>query len=93
MPALVKLPLERVVLALHRRRVHNQLAVDSLIAMSRPFIKFDIQFFPANISAMRWLSDYSERLPDLLAEWDGVFGPDLGPAALAQPKPGYLASF
>ena len=32
MPVLVKLPLERVVLAIHRRRVHNQLAIDSLLA-------------------------------------------------------------
>lgn len=72
MPGVVKLPLERVVLAIHRSRVHNQLAIDSLIALSRPFIKFDIQFFTTGIAGLRWLCDFSEHLPGLLAEWDAV---------------------
>ena len=75
MPALVQLPLERVVLTIGRRRVHNQLALDSLIALSRPFIKFDIQFFPAAVPGLHWLCDYSNRLPALLTEWDAVHGP------------------
>ena len=90
MPVLVKLPLERVVLAINRRRVHNQLAIDSLIAMSRPFIKFDIQFFSTAIPGLYWLSDYSDRMPALLAEWNAVHGPGL-PAAggLAEPTSFY----
>lgn len=89
MPTLVKLPLERVVLAISRRRVHNQLALDSLISMSRPFIRFDIQFFSAAVPGLHWLCDYSDRLPGLLREWDAVHGP--GPAASAggasEPRP------
>ena len=94
MPTLVKLPLERVVLVMHRRRVHNQLAIDSLIALSRPFIGFDIQFFAATVAGLHWITDYSERLPALLAEWNALHGPVLppgvgSPAALPAPSPVY----
>ena len=74
MPVLVNLPVERMVLAIHRRRVHNQLAIDSLIALFRPFIKFDIQFFSTATPGVHWLSDYSSRAPGLLAEWDAAHG-------------------
>lgn len=90
MPALVQSSLERLVLVIHRRRVHNQLAIDSLIALSRPSIKFDIQFFPTAVTGLHWLSDYSERLPALLAEWDGLHGPGLPtPGSFLAPRPTY----
>lgn len=91
MPGMVKLPLERVVLAINRRRVHNQLAIDSLIALSRPFITFDIQFFPTVLPGLHWVSDYSDRLPALLAEWDAVHGPTPPPTpgSLAEPPAFY----
>ena len=76
MPGIVKLPLERVVLINNRHRVHNQLAIESMIALVRPFIKFDIQFFPQAVAGMRWLSDFSPRLPALLAEWNAVHAPE-----------------
>lgn len=76
MPGIVKLPLERVVLINNRHRIHNQLAIDSMLALVRPFIKFDIQFFPNPSSGMRWLSDFSPRLPEVMAEWDAVHAPD-----------------
>ena len=79
MPVLVKLPLERV-----------QLAIDSLLALSRPFIKFDIQFFAASLPGLHWLSDYSDRLPALLAEWEARFGPAPLPlTGTAEPRPFY----
>lgn len=92
MPGLVKLPLERVVLAINRRRVHNQLAIDSLIALARPFIKFDIQFFQTSVPGLQWMCDYSDRLPALLAEWDALHGPTPPPVppGLAEPRPWYL---
>ena len=85
MPGVVKLPLERVVLVNHRRRVQNQLAIDSLISTVRPFIRFDIQFFPQAESGLQWLSDRSPRLPGMLAEWNALHGseaalPDAAPA-------------
>lgn len=91
MPVLVKLPVEQVVLAINRRRVHNQLALDSLIALSRPFIKFDIQFFPTAYPGLHWLTDYSARLPALLAEWDAVHGSalPLAPNNSAEPLAKY----
>ena len=86
MPVLVKLPLERVVLAINRRRVHNQLAIDSLIALFRPFIKFDIQFFSTATPGLHWLSDYSERIPGLLAEWEAVHGSDPVSGGVGEPR-------
>ena len=76
MPGIVRLPLERVVFINNRHRVHNQLAIESMLALVRPFIKFDIQFFPNAVSGMRWLGDFSPRLPEVMAEWNAVFAPN-----------------
>jgi hypothetical protein len=76
MPAVMKSQLERVVLVNHRRRVHNQLAIESLIAQAQPSIRCDIQYFPQPRTGLHWLSDYSDRLPALLDEWDAVHGPN-----------------
>ena len=75
MPGILKLPLQRVVVVNHRHRVHNQLAIESMLALVRPFIRFDIQFFPTASSGMSWLSDFSSRLPMLMAEWAAVHAP------------------
>ena len=84
MPGIVKLPLQRVVLINNRHRIHNQLAIESMLLLVRPFIKFDIQFFPNPVSGMRWLSDFSSRLPDVMDEWDAVHapGPDTAPKSI-----------
>ena len=82
-PGAMKLPLARVVLVNHRRRVHNQMAIDSLISMARPLIRFDIQFFPQAGSGLQWLSDHSPRLPELLAEWEALHGSGTSPADAA----------
>jgi hypothetical protein len=92
MPVLVKLPVERVVLAIHRRQVHNQLAIDSLIALFRPFIKFDIQFFSTATPGMHWLGDYSGRVPALLAEWDAAHGHGPAPGGVSEPRLSYATS-
>lgn len=93
MPTVVKSRLEQVVLAIGRRKVHNQLALDSLIAGSRPLIKFDIQFFPTALPGLHWLSNYSDRLPLLLAEWDRVHGPGLPPHILPEQRSSYVPGF
>ncbi|MFD2719243.1 hypothetical protein ACFST9_10995 [Hymenobacter monticola] len=90
MPVLVKLPLEQVVVVISRRRVHNQLAIDSLIALFRPFIRFDIQFFSTVVPGLHWLSDYSGRVPGLMAEWDAVHGTGPAPGNVSEPRPMYM---
>ena len=93
MPVLVQLPLERVVLVNHHRRLHNQMAIDSLIAMARPFIRFDIQYFPQPASGMHWLSDHSDRLPALLVEWDAVHSSNTQPTpGKAESRPQYRSN-
>jgi hypothetical protein len=90
MPVLVQSSLERLVLVNHRRRLHNQMAIDALLALARPFIRFDIQYFPQPAAGMHWLSDYSDRLPALLAEWEAVHGPGESPALkVAEAHPRY----
>ena len=79
MPGILKLPLQRVVLINNRHRVHNQLAIESMLALVRPFIKFDVQFFSNAASGMGWLSDCSTRLPLLLTEWAAVHAPNSEP--------------
>ena len=80
MPAVVKSPLQRVVLVNHRRRVHNQLAIESVINQAKPGIRFDIQYFEQPGPGMHWLSDYSDQVPALLAQWEAVHGPNALPA-------------
>ena len=88
-PILAKSTLERVVLVNHRRRVHNQLAIESLLAQMLPSIRFDIQYFPQSGPGLHWLSDYSDRLPALLAEWDAVHGPASPGSGANKPYPLY----
>ena len=87
MTGIVKLPLERVVIVNNRHRIHNQLAIESMIALVRPFIRFDIQFFPQATSGLRWLSDFSPRLPEMMAEWNRIFASD---PDLTSVRPGHL---
>lgn len=87
MPGVVKLPLERVVLVNNRHRVHNQLAIESMLGLVRPFIRFDVQFFPSAVTGMRWLCDFSPRLREVIAEWEAVHAPaSISP----QPQPEQL---
>lgn len=69
MPQLVALPLERLVLVIASNQVHNQLAIDALHDLVQPAIRFDAQYFSDSASAMDWLTDGSERLSALEAEW------------------------
>jgi hypothetical protein len=70
MPVLVELTLERLVLVIDGSRIHNQLAIDSLHDLVQPAIRFDAQYFSDSTSALHWLTDGSDRLPTLVAEWD-----------------------
>jgi hypothetical protein len=69
MPELVTLSLERLVLIIDSDRVHNQLAIDVLHDLVQPGIRFDAQYFSDHASALHWLTDGSDRLPALEAEW------------------------
>jgi hypothetical protein len=94
-PGLAQLPLERMVLVVSQRRVHNQLAIEALIALTRPFCNFDVQFFPQPDMGLHWLSEHSERVPALLAEWNAAYSTErfsppaltAAPAAFYQPRP------
>lgn len=89
-PKVIDLPLERVVFAISAARLHNQLAVEALVHLARPFIRFDIQFFRQFEPGLRWLTDDSPLLPGLLAEWNDEFN---APApGVAEPRARYAAA-
>lgn len=90
LPRVLELPLKQLVIVLSPRRVYNSQVVENLLLVARPFIRFDVQFFSQPVPGLRWLSDYSPLLPELLAEWDTAFGP-AGPlpGGVAEPRPRY----
>jgi hypothetical protein len=73
MPALVALPLERLVLIIDSSQIHNQLAIDMLHDLVQPSIRFESQYFADMESALDWATDSSPRLPALNAEWAACY--------------------
>lgn len=71
----LQLSLQQVVIVLSPRRIYNHQAVEDLLLVARPFIKFDVQFFSQPVAGLRWLTEYSLLVPELLKEWDAAFGP------------------
>ena len=69
MPALVALPLERLILVISSAQIHNQLAIDALYDLVKSDIRFDSQYFTDMESALDWATDSSPRLAPLHAEW------------------------
>ncbi|SDX36948.1 hypothetical protein [Hymenobacter psychrophilus] len=69
MPALVALPLERLVLIVGSHQTYHQLAIDALHDLIKPAIRFDAQYFDDPETALYWLTDDGPQVPALLAEW------------------------
>ncbi|AWM33850.1 hypothetical protein [Hymenobacter nivis] len=88
-PGLLQLPLQQVVIMLSPRRIYNHQAVENLLLVGRPFIKFDVQFFSHPVAGLRWLTEYSPLVPELLAEWDEAFGPTPPPPGGVQEPRAY----
>lgn len=73
LPLVEQLPLQRVALLLSDHRIHNKMAIDALVELGSATFPFDVQFFVDPRNALRWLSNDSPRVPELLAEWDPSF--------------------
>ncbi len=90
LPRALGLPLRQVVIVLSPRRVYNHQVIEDLLLIARPLIRFDVQFFSQPVPGLRWLSDYSPLLPELLAEWSAAFGPGTpAPSGVAEPRAYY----
>ncbi len=74
LPLARPLPIERVVFAISSARSYHLAAIEALLLVAKPFIKFDVQFFGEAEPALRWITDRSPRLPALLAEWNAAYG-------------------
>ncbi|NVO30418.1 hypothetical protein [Hymenobacter lapidiphilus] len=79
MPALLAMPLERLVLIVGSHQTYHQLAIDALHDLVQPSIGFDSQYFDDPETALCWLTDDAPQVPALLAEWAGRTA---GPARL-----------
>ncbi len=71
MPALVDLPLDRLILVISSSQVHNQLAIDALYELVKHTMRFEAHYFADMESALDWATDGSPRLAALHAEWAG----------------------
>ena len=71
MPGIVQLPLAHLILVIDSNRIHNQLAIDALHDLVQPSIRFESHYFTDAPSAVQWVSEGTNRLPALLAEWNG----------------------
>ena len=89
-PWAVRLPLQRVVYHFGPQQPYNQLAVESLLYLAGPLVRFDAQFFSDISSGLGWLTNDSPHLPALLAEWQTA-SPWAEAIALLPPDP-HLAS-
>ena len=92
MPKVLKLPLQQAIIVLSPRQVYNQHAIETIIKLSRPFIKFDIHFFNQSTAGMHWLLEGSPNQEALLREWETAFGPKTRPPdEVAEPFADYRA--
>ena len=90
LPKVFKLPLQQAVLVLQPTQVYNQHAIETLIKLSRPFIKFDIHFFSQSTAGMHWLLEDSLHQAAILHEWEVAFGPAAPPlSGVAEPLAKY----
>jgi hypothetical protein len=89
LPQTAQHALQQVVIVLSPRRIYNHQAVEDLLLVARPFIKFDVQFFSQPVAGLRWLTEYSPLVPELLKEWDAAFGPTPPPGGVHEPRAYY----
>jgi hypothetical protein len=75
LPKTRQMALKQAIIVLSSAQVYNQQAVETLLFLSRLFIKFDFQFFTQSTPALHWLYSDSPRLPEMLSEWADTYGP------------------
>ena len=93
LPKVFKLTLQQAILVLHPTQVYNQHAIETLIKISRPFIKFDIHFFSQSAAGMHWLLENSPHQAAVLDEWETAFGTSASPlGGVAEPLAKYRRS-
>lgn len=87
LPRALRLPVRQVVVALPERHHYNRQVLEFILRQyqnMRKVLRYppcDMQFFELADSALDWLTDYSPRVPALLAEWQQALQPasDLAP--------------
>jgi hypothetical protein len=88
LPKTRQLELKQAIIVLSSGQVYNQQAVETLLFLSRFFIKFDFQFFTQSTPALHWLYGDSPRLSKMLSEWADTYGPSA--SEVTGPRASYL---
>lgn len=53
--------------------LHNQMAIEALLWAGRHLLRFDLQFFPDELSALDWLLNGAPALAALQEEWQHAY--------------------
>ena len=72
-PQVVKQELEFGALIVLDNHLYNQMVAESVIFLSRSFIKFDLQYFSDSSSALDWVTQSSASIPALQQEWEAAY--------------------
>ena len=75
-PRVVKRELEFGALIMLDGNVYNQMAAESVVFLSKAFIRFDLQYFADVPSALDWITQSAAAVPALQQEWEQAYGPD-----------------
>ena len=73
-PRVVKLELEFGALIVLDNHLYNQMVAESVVFLSRAFIRFDLQYFADAPSALDWVTQSAATVPALQQEWEQAYG-------------------
>lgn len=73
-PRVIKGELEFGALIVLDNHLYNQMVAESVVFLSRAFIKFDLQYFSDVPSALDWVTQSSAAIPALQQEWAAAYG-------------------
>ena len=75
-PRVVRRELEFGALIVLDNHLYNQMVAESVIFVSKAFIKFDLQYFSDVPSALDWVTQSAATVPALQQEWEQAYGLD-----------------
>ena len=73
-PRIIKENVECGALIMLDGNVYNQMVAESVIYLSKAFIKFDLQYFSDLPSALDWVTQSAAAVPALQQEWEQAYG-------------------
>ncbi|TGE19639.1 hypothetical protein [Hymenobacter elongatus] len=72
LPRILRQYARQVALVLPAAHHYNQMVVEGLLKIGRPFITFEVQFFSDTHAALDWLTNSTEQVDKLEQEWSAT---------------------